>query len=93
MLLGNESFVEGLTPRLQDKRPFKEISRQQRFAARLKLSQLFGAPTVADRARRNEAIRRAHLGHGYSLSEIGHAVDLHYSTISRIVNSQDGDDA
>jgi AraC-like DNA-binding protein len=78
---------------LQDKRPFKEIPRQQRFAARPKLSQLFPARSRADRARRNDAIRRAHLEHGYSLSEIGQAVGLHYSTISRIGNPQDGDDA
>jgi putative transposase len=93
VLLGSEQFVERLAPGLQDKRPFKEIPRQQRFAARPKLSQLFPARSRADRARRNDAIRRAHLEHGYSLSEIGQAVGLHYSTISRIVNPQDGDDA
>lgn len=47
----------------------------------------------ADYAQRNEVIRRAYLEHGYSLSEIGQAVDLHYSTISRIVNAEDGDGA
>ncbi len=92
VLLGSERFVERLTAELQDKRPFKEIPRQQRFAARPKLSRLFPAGSRVDRVRRNEAIRRAHLEHGYSLSEIGQAVGLHYSTISRIVNPQDGND-
>ncbi|MBH0178535.1 MAG: addiction module toxin RelE [Nitrospira sp.] len=93
VLLGSERFFERLTPGLRDMRPIKEIPRQQRFAARPKLSRLFPAGSRMDRARRNEAIRRAHLEHGYSLSEVGQAVGLHYSTISRIVNPQDGDEA
>ncbi|HWF59169.1 MAG TPA: transposase [Nitrospira sp.] len=88
VLLGSERFVERLAPRLQDTRRLKEIPRRQRFAARPTLSQLFGRHARIDQARRNEVIRRAHLNYGYSLSEIGHAVDLHYSTISRIVNVQ-----
>lgn len=71
----------------------KKIRGQQRFAARPKLSQLFTARSRANRARGNDAIRRAHLEHGYSLSEIGRAVKLHYWTISRIVNPQEGDGA
>lgn len=87
VLLGSERFVEHLLPGLRDKRQFKEIPREQRFATRPKLSRLFGART-ADRTGRNEAICRAHHEHGYSLSEIGRVVGLHYSTISRIVNPQ-----
>lgn len=90
VLLGSERFVERLAPGLQDKRLLKEIPRRQRFAARPMLSQLFGAKTQTDRVRRNEAIRRAHLDHGYSLSEIGRAVGLHYATISRLANPPDG---
>ena len=44
---------------------------------------------ISGRLRRNEAIRRAHRDHGYSLSEIAHAVGLHYATISRIANPPD----
>ena len=86
VLLGSERFVDQLAAGLRDKRLLTEIPRRQRFAARPTLRQLFGARTRTDRARRNEAMRRAHLKHGYSLSEIGRAANLHYSTISRIVN-------
>jgi putative transposase len=89
VLLGSERFVERLAPGLRDKRFLKEILRRQRFAARPTLGQLFGVRTRTDQARRNEAVRRAHLAHGYSLSEIGRAVGLHYATISRIANPQD----
>jgi hypothetical protein len=57
------------------------------------LSHLLAVRPRADRVRRNEAIRRAHVDHGYSLSAIGRAVGLHYSTISRIVNPEHARDA
>ncbi|MDH5669208.1 MAG: transposase [Nitrospira sp.] len=93
VLLGSEQFVERLAPGLQDKRLLTEIPRRQRFAARPTLRHLVGARTRTDRARRNETLRRAHLEHGYSLSEIGRAVSLHYSTVSRIVSAQEREDA
>ncbi len=88
VLLGSERFVGRLQPRLQDKRPLKEIRRKQRFSNRPTLATIFSAKTLAERNRRDEAIQRAHLEHGYSLSEIGRAVDSHSSTISRIVNRE-----
>ena len=91
VLLGSERFIERLAPGLHDQRLLKEIPRRQRFAARPTLNQLVGGKTRTDRVRRNDAIRRAHLDHGYSLSEIGHAVGLHYATISRIANPRDAD--
>jgi putative transposase len=89
VLLGSERFINRLAPGLRDKRLLKEIPRQQRFAARPTLGQLFGARTRTDRVRRNEAIRRAHLDQGYRLTEIGRAVGLHYATISRLANPRD----
>ncbi|MBS0184614.1 MAG: transposase [Nitrospira sp.] len=86
VLLGSERFVERLAPALQDTRRLKEIPRQQRFVTRPTRSRLFSAHVWGNRVRRDEVIRRAHLNYGYSLSEIGQAVGLHYSTISRIVN-------
>jgi REP element-mobilizing transposase RayT len=90
VLLGAETFVERLRPALQDKRPNREIPRGQRFATRPALATLSGSGVLPDLARRNEAIRRAHLEHGYSLSAIGRALGSHYSTISRIVNREAG---
>lgn len=93
VLLGSEPFIERLTAALDEKRSFTEIPRQQRFAARPKLRHLFSARVCADRRQRNEAIRRAHLEYGCSLSEIGRAVGLHYSMISRIVSPKESIDA
>ena len=38
------------------------------------------------KARRDSAIRVAHLKHGYPLSEIGSHLGLHYTTVSKVVN-------
>jgi REP element-mobilizing transposase RayT len=88
VLLGAESFVKRLQPGLWDKRGLKNIPR--RLATRPTLSKLFNSATLADKGRRNEVIQHAHLEHGYSLSQIGDAVGLHYSSISRIVNRDNG---
>ncbi len=92
ILLGSERFVARLAPGLRDKRLLKEIPRQQRFAGRPTLDHLFSSRSRTNHTRRNETIRRAHLEHGYSLTEIARAVGLHYSTISRIVNSEEGNE-
>lgn len=93
VLLGRDRFVERLTPGLREKRLLKEIPRHQQFATRPTLSRLFGSRSRTDRDQRNEVIRRAHMDHGYSLSEIGQAIDVHYSTISRIVSAQESKNA
>ena len=90
VLLGSERFVDRLWAQLQNKQAFTEIPREQRFAARPKLSHLFPARLRTNRAQRDAVIRQAHLDYGYSLTEIGRAVGLHYSTISRIVSAATG---
>lgn len=87
VLLGRETFVEGLLSHLQDKQALTEIPRAQRFTARPTLGQLFSVRLRANRVQRDAVIRRAYLDHGYSLSEIGRAAGMHYSTISRIVSA------
>ena len=91
MLLGDEAFVERLAPGLRERRRLKEIPRRQRFATRPALTKLFSANVMDNRRRRNRLIHQAHVAHGYSLSEIGRAVGLHYSTVSRIVSREPGE--
>jgi len=86
VLLGSTGFVERLTPLLKDKRRHREIPRKQRLAHRPPLTRLIDASALKDRARRDAAICVVHLEHGYSLKEIGDALGLHYSTISKIVS-------
>ncbi len=85
-LLGEEKFLEKLSPYLKEKADLTEISRVQRFAVRPPLNKLL--PRFRSRLKRDRAITKAHVHHGYSQQEIAAHVGLHYSTVSRIVQRE-----
>jgi REP element-mobilizing transposase RayT len=60
-----------------------ELPRTYRAMSRPPLDELFGGVKKSDR---RAVILRAHVVHGYQLSEIARYLDLHRTTISRIVN-------
>jgi REP element-mobilizing transposase RayT len=64
-----------------------ELPRSYRALGRPPLSELFAG---CKRAERRTAILRAHVVHGYLLIEIARYLDLHPTTISRIVNQTGG---
>lgn len=85
-LLGTESFMQALAPRLAEAQDAPETPRQQRLAHRPELARLLPASNGQNRSNRDAAIRDAHLRHGYTLAEIARHVGLHYATVSRIAN-------
>ena len=87
VILGNDDFVEKLIPLLREKTPLKKVPRARRFATRPSLWDLF-AGVKGSKSRRNEKIYEAYMQHGYTLSEIGRELGLHYSTVSKIVRQQ-----
>jgi REP element-mobilizing transposase RayT len=86
IILGAEPFVQRMARQLKVSETIREVPRQQRFAARPALQTLFPATSFKSKAARDRAIQTAHLEHGYTLTEIGRRLDLHYTTISKIVN-------
>jgi putative transposase len=82
-ILGDREFEEKLKPALRNKSALKEISRVDRFALRPSLENIF--LTMQGKMERNELIRKAHIDYGYTLSEIGRHLGLHYTTISNII--------
>jgi putative transposase len=84
--LGDGPFLEKLTPYLKEKAALTEIPRAQRFAARPPLDRLL--PRVRSALKRDRAIAKAYLQHGYSQRDIAAHVGLHYSTVSRIVQRE-----
>lgn len=60
-----------------------QLPRHVRSLAQPPLSELFDG---IKKSERRSAIRRAHVVHGYLMSEIARYLDLHPTTISRIVN-------
>ncbi|MBC3833701.1 transposase [Undibacterium amnicola] len=88
VLMGSEGFVELLRPYIQDAEKLVEVPRAQRLLDRPALAVLFANKVELIKERRDEKIREAHLRFGYSLAEIGRFLNLHYSTVSRIVHCE-----
>ena len=86
VLLGSEAFVKKMARKLKAAETLLEIPRRQRFATRPRLTTLFPAGDFKDKGARDRIIRQAHREYGYTLSEIGRKLDLHYTTISKVVN-------
>ena len=84
-ILGDKEFEEKLKPLLRDKSSLKEITRIDRYALRPSLENIFINIQGKSKQERNELIRKAHLDCGYTLTEIGKHVGLHYTTISNII--------
>jgi hypothetical protein len=86
VLLGSEAFIERLAP-LHQECSTAEIPQRQRVVHRPSLKALLAG--ADSRTARNDALARAYLTHGYTLTEIGQAVGLHYAPISRIITAME----
>jgi putative transposase len=85
-LLGVEGFAEGLRHHVTGKRMIREIPKGQRYAGRPALAKLFPQRSRQKKSR-DPLIAKAVTEHGYSQMELANHLDLHYSTISRIVSA------
>ena len=81
VVLGGKEFIEKIQEHLNKKDNFKEIPSRERYLNRPSLKCIFsGFKGLKDR---NAKIYLAHQKHGYTLTEIGVHLGLHYSVISR----------
>ena len=83
-LLGVEGFADGLRHLVTEKQQIREIPKGQRFVGRPSLEKLF-AQRTADKTTRDQLIEKAVSELGYSQMELAGFLNLHYSTISRIL--------
>ncbi len=86
IVLGSDAFTQKIRPLLAKRAGLKEIPRVQRFANRPELETALARGKLYSKARRDNAIRVAHLKHGDTLSEIGSLLGLHYTTVSKVIN-------
>ena len=84
VLLGSPRFLNEMQPILQGQRLAKKGPK--RAARRKSLGVLFKKVETKSRHERNQLINRAHLEYGYTLVEIGDQLDLHYTTVSKVIN-------
>ena len=84
--LGTCGFVERAQLHVEE-RHLSEVPRIQRYASRPALAELFPPGCRLTKAERNDRILRAHEEHGYLLREIAQALGIHYTTVSKVINS------
>ncbi|MGC8492558.1 MAG: REP-associated tyrosine transposase [Syntrophobacteraceae bacterium] len=87
-VLGSREFLKGIGPALKDKARYKEIPKCQRLVSRPTLDELLSESGIMGKKERNERLRKAHKEYGYSFSELGRRLGLHYATVSRIVRGE-----
>jgi len=83
-VLGSARFKTELQSFFGNSTKLKEFPRKQRYAGRPALEDIFH--DSASKQSRNAAIRECIMQYGYTLTEVGQHLNLHYSTISKIVN-------
>ena len=86
-ILGTEGFAEALTDHVTGKNTVKEIPKEQRLLGRPTLKRLFNE-TGKQTTKRDQLIADAVYQHGYSQVEVARHLDLHYSTISRLIKDR-----
>lgn len=88
--LGDASFVENsLREYSGGKGKLQEIPKEQKYADRKSLKELFEGDTRKDKNVRNRIIYTAHVEQGYKLHEIAEHLGMHYASISRIVGQEE----
>ena len=87
VLLGSEHFVESLLPLLEKKGDLKEVPKAQRLVHRSELKAIFTPEARADKKARDSAVQRAYSEFGYSMAAIARELEIHYSTVSKIIEA------
>jgi putative transposase len=88
VILGSDMFIERLREFLGGKEQFTEIPRLQRTVGRPSLEALFPVDEQSTKGERNLTILEAHVKHGYTLKEIAEYLDIHYTTVSKVINER-----
>jgi len=86
VLLGSPKFLNEMQPILNGEKLAKRGP--VKVGRRRSLSALFKNIQDKSRGERNELIRLAHLEHAYTLMEVGDALGLHYTTVSKVINQR-----
>ena len=87
-ILGEEEFTTTLKDYLRGTRDIAELPKTQRFADRPRLEKIFSVNILQDIGTRNEKIREAVQRYGYRQREVADYLDMHFTSISRILREK-----
>lgn len=85
ILLGGRDFRNEMKALLNGEKLVRRGPK--RVTRRRSLNVIFKDVSTKPRILRNQLIKKAHIDHTYTLMEIGNHLGLHYTTISKVVNS------
>ncbi len=84
-ILGGDDFVDRLIKYIKGHEEIKEIPKNQRYVSRPGLNGIFHDKVLCNKQRRNKKIVESIEEHGYSQREVADYLEMHYSTISKLV--------
>jgi len=84
VILGSLKFAREIMDKYKDKGT-RENTKRERFAGRPALEEIF--KDIYNREEKNRLIIRSFQEYGYAQTEIGDFLDLHYSTVSKIIKN------
>lgn len=91
LFLGKETFIDALKEAIPEKTAAREIPKQQRYAKRPPLEEIFSSwQSKQSKKERDEAIVTGYHTYGYEQKEIAAFLGIHYTTVSRIISGHPG---
>ena len=84
IILGSPQFIGWIWDKFKDREEIQEIKKSERMISRPSLEDLFSE--IATKEERDIVIKAARIRAGYSVTDISNYLDLHRTTISRILN-------
>jgi putative transposase len=87
-ILGEEEFTATLTDYLRGKKDIAELPKSQRYIDRPSLEKIFSKSILKDISKRNKKISEAVQRHGYRQREVADYLEMHFTSISRILRER-----
>jgi hypothetical protein len=73
---------------IEKKSDLKKLPNAQRLLHRPELKALFPPEIRTDKRMRDTTIRKAYLELGYSMASIARELEIHYSTVSKVISGR-----
>jgi plasmid maintenance system antidote protein VapI len=87
IILGTKGFIQQAKELIGGREEIPEILRMQRHVGRPAIADIIHTETKITNQESNRLIRHAYAAHGYTLKELAQALGVHYTTISKVINS------
>jgi REP element-mobilizing transposase RayT len=87
-LLGKDDFVDSLLGIVKGHEEIQEIPKSQRYLGRPELNRIFTSSSKSNRTILIRTVSAAIYEHGYTQKEIADHLGMHYSTVSKMLNSR-----